>query len=122
MQNGRKTITSARQPRPASFAARSNRPEPKGSQNAQRNYERYLALARAQHDRGRDLLPVRGTLLQIDVLGRRSPLTKWRHRRQLGAVAPVPHVRDDLLKLAAIWTRLAEELWHEIEEHQGRLS
>jgi hypothetical protein len=48
MQNGRKTITSARQPRPASFAARSNRPEPKGSQNAQRNYERYLALARAE--------------------------------------------------------------------------
>ncbi len=24
------------------------RPEPKGSQNAQRNYERYLALARAE--------------------------------------------------------------------------
>ena len=47
---------SARQPRPAaSFAARSKRwtssvarPEPKGSQNAQRNYERYLALARAE--------------------------------------------------------------------------
>jgi ABC-type uncharacterized transport system substrate-binding protein len=47
---------SARQPRPAaSFAARSKRwissaarPEPKGSQNAQRSYERYLALARAE--------------------------------------------------------------------------
>jgi hypothetical protein len=56
MQNGPKTITRARQPRPAaSFAARSKRwtssptrPEPKGSQNAQRNYERYLALARAE--------------------------------------------------------------------------
>jgi len=48
MQNGPKTIMSARQPRPASFAARSKRPEPKGSQNAQRNYERYLALARAE--------------------------------------------------------------------------
>lgn len=54
MQNGPKTIMSARQPRPAaSFATRSKRwasgaarPEPKSSQNAQRNYERYLALAR----------------------------------------------------------------------------
>ena len=56
MQNGPKTIMSARQPRPAaSFATRSKRwassaarPEPKSSQNAQRNYERYLALARAE--------------------------------------------------------------------------
>jgi hypothetical protein len=39
----------------ATFAARSKRwtssatrPEPKSSQNAQRNYERYLALARAE--------------------------------------------------------------------------
>ena len=39
----------------ASFAARSNRwtsnaarSEPKSSQNAQKNYERYLALARAE--------------------------------------------------------------------------
>jgi len=45
-----------RQPKPAgSFAARpkrrnpiANRPEPNGPQNAQRNYERYLALARAE--------------------------------------------------------------------------
>jgi hypothetical protein len=45
-----------RQSRPAaSFAAQSRRwtssaprPEPKNSQNAQRNYERYLALARAE--------------------------------------------------------------------------
>ncbi len=56
MQNGQKTFTRARQPRPeASFAARSKRwtpsaarLEPKDSQNAQRNYERYLALARAE--------------------------------------------------------------------------
>jgi len=55
MQNGPKTIMSARQPRPAaSFAARSRRwtstarSESKSSQNAQRNYERYLALARAE--------------------------------------------------------------------------
>jgi hypothetical protein len=54
LQNGPKTIMSARQPRPAaSFATRSKRwassaarPEPKSSQNAQKNYERYLALAR----------------------------------------------------------------------------
>jgi uncharacterized protein DUF4167 len=47
---------SARHPRPAaSFGARPKRwtssaarPEPKSSQNAQRNYERYLALARAE--------------------------------------------------------------------------
>jgi Domain of unknown function (DUF4167) len=56
MQNGRKTNMNTRQRRPAaSFAARSKgwssnaaRPEPKGSHNAQRNYERYLALARAE--------------------------------------------------------------------------
>jgi Domain of unknown function (DUF4167) len=57
MQNGRKTNMNTRQPRPAaSFAARSNRwssnaPRPseqKGSHNAQRNYERYLALAQAE--------------------------------------------------------------------------
>ena len=49
-------IMNARQPRPAaSFAARSNRwksnaarSEANSSQNAQRNYERYLALARAE--------------------------------------------------------------------------
>ena len=56
MQYGRKTITRARQPRPtAPFSAGPKRwissavrSEPKGSQNAQRNYERYLALARAE--------------------------------------------------------------------------
>jgi Domain of unknown function (DUF4167) len=56
MQNGPKTVVSRRQHKPAaSFAARSmrwtssaGRPEPKGSQNAQKSYERYLALARAE--------------------------------------------------------------------------
>ena len=51
-----KPIMSARQPRPAaSFAARSKRwtssaarPDQNNSQNAQRSYERYLALARAE--------------------------------------------------------------------------
>jgi hypothetical protein len=56
MQNGRNRNMSRRQGRPAaSFAGRSKqwisnpaRPEPKGSHNAQRNYERYLALAQAE--------------------------------------------------------------------------
>jgi hypothetical protein len=56
MQNGPKTIVRGRQPRPAtSFAGHSRRwtasaarPEPIGSQNARRNHERYLALARAE--------------------------------------------------------------------------
>jgi hypothetical protein len=60
MLNGPKTITNARQSRPtASFAARPKqwassaaRPAPNSSQNAQRNYERYLALARAEAQAG----------------------------------------------------------------------
>ena len=56
MQNGQKSNMSRRQSRPAgSFAGRSKqwpsnaaRPQPQNSQNAQRNYERYLALARAE--------------------------------------------------------------------------
>ena len=54
------SIMNRRQPKPAaSFATRSKRwtssatrPEPKGSQNAQRSYERYLALARAEAQSG----------------------------------------------------------------------
>jgi hypothetical protein len=56
MHNGPKRIMSTRQPRTAvSFAVRSKpetssavRSEPKHPQNAQRNYERYLALARVE--------------------------------------------------------------------------
>ena len=56
MQNGPKTVMSTRQPKPAaSFAARlkrrtssAARPELKGSHNAQRSHERYLALAQAE--------------------------------------------------------------------------
>jgi Domain of unknown function (DUF4167) len=55
LEHGPKTIISAEQSRRAtSFAARSKRwtphagrSEPKGSQNAHRNYEQYLALAGA---------------------------------------------------------------------------
>ena len=60
MQNGQNTNMNTRQPRPAaSYAGRSKRwrsnsarPEPKGSHNAQRNYERYLALAQAEAQAG----------------------------------------------------------------------
>jgi Domain of unknown function (DUF4167) len=56
MQNGPNTMISTRQAKPAtSFAGRSKRwtssavrPASKGSQDVQRSYERYLALARAQ--------------------------------------------------------------------------
>jgi hypothetical protein len=55
MQNGPKTVMSTRQPKPApSFASHSKRwtsspalPALKGSQNPQRSYDRYLALAQA---------------------------------------------------------------------------
>ena len=60
MQNGPKTMTSTHRPKSARpFANRSKqwtsnvaRPEPRGSQNAQRSYERYLALAQAQVQAG----------------------------------------------------------------------
>ena len=56
MQNGQKTVISTRQFKTgASSAARLNRrtssaalPELKGSHNAQKSYERYLALAQAE--------------------------------------------------------------------------
>ena len=55
MPNGPTTIPGARPNRPAAYAGRSKRwtshatrPDPNNSQNAQRSYERYLALAQAQ--------------------------------------------------------------------------
>ena len=56
MQNGPKTMMNTHRLKSARlFANRSKqwtsnvaRPEPRGSQNAQRSYERYLALAQAQ--------------------------------------------------------------------------
>jgi hypothetical protein len=54
MHNGRNPNMRARQSRPA-FAGRStgqpsngSRPQARGSHNAQRNYERYVALAQAE--------------------------------------------------------------------------
>jgi hypothetical protein len=60
MQDDTKAIMSERQPGPErSIAARPrrwpqsfSRPESKSSQGAQRNYERYLALARAEDQNG----------------------------------------------------------------------
>jgi hypothetical protein len=60
MQNGKKTMMSTHHPKSARpFANRSKqwtsnigRPEPRGSGNAQRNYQRYLALAQAQAQSG----------------------------------------------------------------------
>jgi len=60
MQNGPTTIMNLHRPKSARlFANRSQqqtsnvaRPEPRGSQNAQRSYERYLALAQAQAQAG----------------------------------------------------------------------
>jgi Domain of unknown function (DUF4167) len=60
MRNGPKTMMSTNRPKFArQFANRSKwgtsniaRPESRGSQNAQRSYERYLALAQAQAQSG----------------------------------------------------------------------
>ena len=60
MQNGRKTNMNTRQHRStAPFTSHSKRwssnaprPDQKGSHNAQRNYERYLALAQAEAQSG----------------------------------------------------------------------
>jgi hypothetical protein len=59
MQNGPRTNLNTRQPRPVAFAAgpkrwtsNAARPNSNGSQNAQRNYERYLALAQAEAQAG----------------------------------------------------------------------
>ncbi len=54
MQNGPKRITRARQSRSVPSLGRNRwkstaaRPEPRGSQDAQRTYEQYLALARTE--------------------------------------------------------------------------
>jgi hypothetical protein len=60
MQNGRNTNINTRQPRPAGspasrpqrWAPSAPRPELRGSHNARRNYDRYLALAQAELQAG----------------------------------------------------------------------
>jgi hypothetical protein len=89
MQNGPKTVMSTRQPKPAgSFSARPKRWIPtaartqsNGHQNAQRSYERYLALAQegsavGECRRRGELLPTRRALLQIDVFEPRGDIDR----------------------------------------------
>jgi uncharacterized protein DUF4167 len=60
MQNGPRQMRRGHQPRPAGsggarpkqWTSNPGRPQPNNSQNAQRNYERYLALARAEAQSG----------------------------------------------------------------------
>ena len=60
MQNGLTTKMDTQRPRtarpsanrPKQWTSNVARPEPRGSQNAQRSYERYLALAQAQAQAG----------------------------------------------------------------------
>ena len=60
MHNGRKTNMNRHRPRPAApsagrskrWSSNAARPEQNGSHNARRNYERYLALARAEAQSG----------------------------------------------------------------------
>ena len=60
MQNGPKAMTNTHRPksarpftnRPKQWTPNVARSEPKGSQNAQKSYERYLALAQAQAQSG----------------------------------------------------------------------
>ena len=60
MQNGRKTMRNTHRPKSArpltnrskQLTSQVARTEPRGSQNAQRSYERYLALAQAQAQAG----------------------------------------------------------------------
>jgi len=60
MQNGRMPNMNTRRPRPAGspagrpqrWASSAPRPEARGSHNARRNYDRYLALAQAELQAG----------------------------------------------------------------------
>jgi len=99
MQNGPMTIMNTRQPRrqlPLLLAQRwtSNaaRPEPKSAQNAQRNYERYVALAllklKLATRSGRELLPVRRTLFQIDALGLRTHVSDFASAVAISSIKP----------------------------------
>jgi Domain of unknown function (DUF4167) len=60
MQNGQRTIVNTHRPqsarpfanRPKQWPSNAARPQSRGHQNAQRSYERYLALAKAQAQAG----------------------------------------------------------------------
>jgi hypothetical protein len=91
MQNGPKTMTSTHRPksarrftnRPKQWTSNGVRPDLRGPQNAQRSYERYLALAQARAQSGdvigaEKLLPVRRALSQINILGPRKDVGESR--------------------------------------------
>src|SRR5262245_6849669 len=86
--NGQKTNMKTRQQRPAaSFAARSKPwssnatgPEP-GSHNAQRNYQRYLELARAEALAG-NTVGAENSTSTPNIISGRCPRTEGRHRKR----------------------------------------
>jgi hypothetical protein len=86
MLNGQKTMMNTHRPKSARpFANRSNqrkpnvsRSEPRGSQNAQKSYERYLALAQVQAQAG-DIVGA-ATTSTPNIISDRCPPTE-RHRR-----------------------------------------
>jgi hypothetical protein len=123
----------------ASLLARAVR-EPKRFQNAQRNYERYLALARAEAQLGNtvggELLPVRRISFQIDVRGLRTGVRdfaamaacRWQPsvlRRLTWSLSPVLLVIDRLgamplfLGAAVVLPTLATWFAHELRR-RGR--
>ena len=63
MQNGQNQNMNTRYPRPSApqanrskrWSSNSSRPGPQSSHNAQRNYERYLALAQAEAQSGNSI-------------------------------------------------------------------
>src|SRR4029453_5187959 len=81
MQNGRMENMNRRPKRPAGppggrsrrWSSNAPRPAPNGAHNAQKNYERYLALAQAEVQAGdrvaaENYYQARRTLFQVDVL------------------------------------------------------
>ena len=80
MKNGLRLTMSSRQPRPATRRTSGTAATlaHKASPNAQRNYERYLALARTEAQAGNPVgaenLPARRTLFQIDVFDPREAI------------------------------------------------
>ena len=113
MQNGRKTNLRNRQPRPAGslpgrsqqWASNGPRPEPRGSHNARRDYERYLALAQAEVQAGdkvaaENYYPARRTLFQVDVLSTGS--NRPRRARGISACYEPPARSRSLLGLLKV--------------------
>src|SRR5215831_19095218 len=91
MQNGQKTMTSTHRPksrrpfvnRSKQWTSNGARPDLRGHQNAQKNYERYLAPASPssspiwRRNWGRKLLPARRALFQINVIRPKSDIGEF---------------------------------------------